>query len=89
MEITADHLLNAALLLPDKDRALLAAELIGSLDPTWDDDHEAAWSEEIAKRLAFLEAGSSHTVSRVVARQLISNYDQSSLQTLSKGHSPE
>ena len=57
MEFTADYLLNAALSLPDKDRSLLAAELIGSLDPTWDDDHEAAWSEEIARRIAHSTAG--------------------------------
>ena len=57
-----DQLRSAALSLPDSDRATLAAELIDSLDPGFDVDHEAAWSEEIARRIAALDSGQAMTI---------------------------
>jgi putative addiction module component (TIGR02574 family) len=51
------ELLRQALTLPDEDRAELAASLIDSLDTTVDDNVEAAWQEEIARRLDEIQNG--------------------------------
>jgi len=53
----ARELLRQALTLPDEDRAELAASLIDSLDTTVDDNVEAAWQEEIARRLDEIQSG--------------------------------
>jgi len=58
----ASELLKKALALPDKDRAELAASLIDSLDATVDDDAEAAWQEEIARRMNDVETGKVKTI---------------------------
>ena len=58
----ASELLKKALSLPDKERAALAASLIDSLDTTVDDGAEAAWQEEIARRLNEVETGKVKTV---------------------------
>ena len=62
MESLSRQLLDTALTLPDSERAVLAAELIDSLDPAFDADHESAWGEEIARRLALLDSGARQTV---------------------------
>jgi putative addiction module component (TIGR02574 family) len=46
-----------ALKLPPEGRAALAAKLIESLETQVDEDAEAAWSVEIAQRIADLESG--------------------------------
>ena len=46
-----------AVKLPDRDRATLAGLLIESLEPAPEPDVEAAWSQEIARRVAELDAG--------------------------------
>jgi putative addiction module component (TIGR02574 family) len=47
-----------ALLLPRKERARLARQLLLSLEPDeMDDDYEAAWTAEIEARLARVEKG--------------------------------
>lgn len=43
--------------LPEHDRATLAGLLIETLDPISEPDVEAAWSEEIKRRVAEIEAG--------------------------------
>ena len=48
--------------LPEADRATLAGLLIESLDPEPDPDVEAAWAEEIRRRVADLNAGSVKTI---------------------------
>lgn len=53
----ADALLREALALPAEDRAELATSLIDSLDAAPDDEVEAAWQEEITRRLDDLRAG--------------------------------
>jgi putative addiction module component (TIGR02574 family) len=53
----ARELLKQALTLPDEERAELAASLIDSLDTTVDNNVEAAWQEEIARRLDEMESG--------------------------------
>ncbi len=47
----SDDLLNDAMRLPHEQRAALDAVLIESLDEGVDEDAEAAWSVEIARRL--------------------------------------
>ena len=43
--------------LPERDRATLAGLLIETLNPADESDVEAAWSEEIKRRVADIEAG--------------------------------
>jgi putative addiction module component (TIGR02574 family) len=43
--------------LPERDRATLAGLLIEMLDPVSESDVEAAWSEEIKRRVAEIDAG--------------------------------
>src|SRR5271166_4467847 len=52
----AQELLQKALTLPDKERAELAGNLLASLDVTVDLDAEAAWQEEITRRLREVES---------------------------------
>ena len=42
---------------PERDRATLAGLLIKTVNPVCESDVEAAWSEEIARRLAEIDAG--------------------------------
>jgi putative addiction module component (TIGR02574 family) len=58
----ASELLKKALDLPDHERAELAGNLIDSLDTTVDEDVEAAWQEEIARRLKDVETGKVKTI---------------------------
>ena len=58
MSCDAVNVLEAAMRLPEEERADLAARLLDSLDPQVDDDAPAAWDEEIARRVAELDAKS-------------------------------
>jgi putative addiction module component (TIGR02574 family) len=58
----AQELLKKALALPDKDRADLASSLIESLDAVVDEDAEAVWQEEIARRLEDVRSGKVKTI---------------------------
>ncbi len=71
MSTTTTKLLEDALQLPDRDRADLAARLIESLDPTADDDAQAAWSVEIERRISELEQGSAKAIPWSKAREMI------------------
>jgi putative addiction module component (TIGR02574 family) len=62
---------NDAMRLPDEQRAALAAALIESLDQSVDEDAEAAWSVEIARRLQEVESGHAKTIPWPQARQMI------------------
>ena len=65
-----ETMLNAALKLPAQARAELAAELIESLDqgePA--EDVEDAWSKEIQRRLAEVDAGTVTPVPWLSARR--------------------
>lgn len=50
-------LLNEALKLSPEERAALAASLLESLEESVDEDVEAAWATEIAKRVRELDSG--------------------------------
>jgi putative addiction module component (TIGR02574 family) len=55
-------LLRKALSLSEQERADLACSLMDSLDSMVDADAEAAWAEEIERRVADLESGKAKTV---------------------------
>ncbi|MGA8312514.1 MAG: addiction module protein [Terriglobales bacterium] len=59
----AHELLQKALALPDKDRAELAGSLIASLDTTVDQDVDAAWQQEVVRRLQEVQSGKVETIS--------------------------
>ena len=57
MNRTARDLLAHALELPDADRAELAAELIASLEPEFEQEAWEGWAAEIGARVAELDSG--------------------------------
>ena len=57
MTKAADALLADALRLDLKSRASLVTELLASLDGPEDPDVQAAWADEIERRVAALQAG--------------------------------
>jgi putative addiction module component (TIGR02574 family) len=56
-----EALLKEALTLPDDERAEIAGALLESLEPAPEIDVETAWRQEVAARVAALEAGSVTT----------------------------
>jgi len=64
-------LLKDALSLPPDARAALAGSLIDSLDDVVDEDAEAEWSAEIAKRVKELDSGAVKTIPWSKARRMI------------------
>jgi putative addiction module component (TIGR02574 family) len=60
-----------ALRLPAEARAALAGQLLESLDGSVDEDIEAAWSKEIARRIDALDKGKVKAVPWSVARRKI------------------
>ena len=71
MNPEAGKLLEDALRLPPQVRAALAAQLIQSLDEEVDENAEAAWSAEIARRVEKLETGRIKAVPWSEARRQI------------------
>jgi putative addiction module component (TIGR02574 family) len=56
------ELLQKALALPENERAELAGNLISSLDATVDQDVDAAWQQEVVRRLHEVQSGEVKTV---------------------------
>lgn len=75
----ATRLLEEALRLPPEARAAIAGRLMESLDEQVDEGAEAAWAEEIARRLEEVDSGKVATVPWAEARRRI----------LGGGHGPE
>jgi putative addiction module component (TIGR02574 family) len=71
MKTSHKKVLEEALRLPAEARAALAGHLIESLDDSVDEDSEAAWSKEIARRIEDLDKGKMQTVPWSVARRQI------------------
>jgi putative addiction module component (TIGR02574 family) len=71
METIPPQLLRTVLALPESARAVLAAELIASLDPETDEDYEASWEAEIGKRLKLHDSGATQSVPWPEARARI------------------
>jgi len=57
MTKAAEAVLDAALDLPEQERARIADALLRSLEPPPELDVEAAWRKEVRQRVAGLEAG--------------------------------
>jgi putative addiction module component (TIGR02574 family) len=57
MTKAAEKILAEALTLDTRERADVAARLITSLDGEPDEDVEAAWAAEVARRIEEIEAG--------------------------------
>jgi putative addiction module component (TIGR02574 family) len=62
MERHAEAVLKQALTLPEDDRADIAGALLESLQPAEEADVEAAWRQEVAARVAALDAGEVETL---------------------------
>ena len=62
MERNAEDVLREALILPEADRADIAGALLNSLEPAEEADVETAWREEVAARVAALDAGEVETI---------------------------
>ncbi len=71
MSSDVQELLSKALRLPEKDRAELAASLIESLDQPFDPDAQAAWAEDIQRRISDLDNESVRAVPWEDARRII------------------
>ena len=56
MERDLNDVFQQAVQLPERDGATLAGLLIETLEPVSEPDVEAAWSEEIERRLAEIDA---------------------------------
>jgi len=69
----AAKLLKRALALPAEERADLASTLIDSLDATVDENVEAAWQEEISRRMEDLDSGRVKPVSLEEFRRRLSS----------------
>lgn len=67
----AEKVLEDALRLPPQARAAVASHLIDSLDEGVDENAEAEWSAEIARRLNELDSGSVQTIPWEQARRRI------------------
>lgn len=63
MQRNLKEVFQEAVQLPERDRATLAGLLIETLDPVSEADVEAAWSEEIKRRLAEVDAGNVELIS--------------------------
>lgn len=71
MKLAQQKVLDEVLRLPLAARAALVGHLLDSLDDAVDDDAEAAWSKEIARRIDDLDRGKVKTVPWSVARRQI------------------
>jgi putative addiction module component (TIGR02574 family) len=59
----AHEVFDEALALSEEDRGKLAEKLVESLDASVDPDAEEAWTAEIERRLAKIEAGQAKRIS--------------------------
>jgi putative addiction module component (TIGR02574 family) len=71
MNASAKKVLADALVLPDSDRAELAAELIESLDREFEPGIVTNWDSEIQRRLGELDSGAVASIPWSEARKLI------------------
>ncbi|HMD10417.1 MAG TPA: addiction module protein [Candidatus Acidoferrum sp.] len=69
----APELLRKALSLTVSERADLAGSLIESLDETHDPSVEAAWDEEVERRMAYINSGKVKPISLEEARRRLSS----------------
>ncbi len=71
----AHELLQKALALPENERAELAGNLISSLDATVDQDVDAAWQQEVVRRLHEVHLGRGPAEGAYTAEWQVSRFD--------------
>lgn len=71
MRSETNKLIEKVLKLPPEARAAIAGSLLESLDETVDEDTEASWADEIARRVRDLDAGKAKTIPWSQARRMI------------------
>jgi putative addiction module component (TIGR02574 family) len=71
MQDEAKKLLDAALRLPLEARAALAGSLLESLEEDGDEGVEAAWADELGRRIRELNEGQATCAPWAVARRRI------------------
>ncbi|MBF0143261.1 MAG: addiction module protein [Magnetococcales bacterium] len=71
MVSTAELVMEQALTLPIRDRALIARQLLLSLEGENDPEAEALWQEELQRRLGELQSGQVACISWTEARERI------------------
>ncbi|MEQ1891739.1 MAG: addiction module protein [Planctomycetota bacterium] len=71
MDRSRETLIEEALQLPEEARAALAGILLESLEDPMYPGAEAAWAEEIDRRLARLDPGASKLIPWTLARRQI------------------
>ena len=62
MSLNSNAITEAALSLPDAERATLAGKLLDSLSEMADPDIDAAWAVEAKRRLAEYQSGEHQTI---------------------------
>ena len=67
----SNQIYDAAMQLPDDERASLIARLLGSLDGESDADANEGWREAINRRLAELDSGEVTPIPWPEAREMI------------------
>jgi len=77
MGSSTDSLLEAALKLPEKERARVAKELIASLDEQWEEAVEEAWAAEVERRRLAVAQGRE----RLVPWEQVKNEVRTALKT--------
>jgi putative addiction module component (TIGR02574 family) len=81
MERNLKEVFREAAQLPERDRATLAGLLIETLDSVSEPDVEAAWSEEIKRRVVEIEAGTAELISwDDVRAELFDHSNESSME---------
>ena len=60
---TRETVLEAALRLPESERARLVQELLETLNPDAEGQFDDAWAAELDRRLADLRSGAAETIS--------------------------
>lgn len=71
------EILLAALSLPEEDRAMLADHLLESLTPPNQKEIDAAWAEEIEKRIREIDEGKVETIDgELVMQKLRSRFNR-------------
>ena len=74
MTENVQELFNSALQLNDQERAELAGLLLGSIEEERDEDSQAAWSDEIARRLEELNSGAVKPIPWAEVRRRLSKH---------------
>jgi len=74
MSENIQQLFNSALQLNDQDRAELAGLLLCSIEEDHDADAQAAWSDEIARRLDELNSGAVKPIPWAEVRRRLSKH---------------